>query len=49
MKPDTREAQLLLLEMAYREAKRRTKKARPSAEALIRVLDDLGFKLQAPR
>lgn len=47
MRPDTREAQLLLLDMALREAKRRTKKAKPPADAVIKVLNDLGFKLIA--
>lgn len=45
MKPDNLEAQRLLLDMAIREACRRTKKKNPPAAALIEVLDELGFKL----
>ena len=34
-------------EMALHEAKRRTKKAKPPASAVIQVLNELGFKLVA--
>lgn len=47
MQADNRKAQLLLLEMALREAKRRTKKAKPPASAVVEVLNELGFKLVA--
>lgn len=49
MTADTVKAQLLLLDMVLREARRRTKKKNPPAGALVEVLNELGFKLRAVR
>jgi hypothetical protein len=44
---DKRMRDLLIFDMAVREAQRRSKKRNPPAHFLVEVLDELGLKLVA--